>query len=511
MALTATATPRVRKDILNQLRLRQPKWFVQSFNRPNLKYIVEVKRPKNVVQDMITTINAQFPNQSGIVYCLSRKDCEAVSSELNKAKISSLPYHAGLSDAERAVVQDRWVRERRCKVICATIAFGMGIDKPDVRFVIHHSLPKSVEGYYQESGRAGRDGHPATCLLYYHYCDVSRIKRLIHSEGTYEQQRIHIDNLHHVVQYCENYSDCRRAQLLQYFAEQFDAAQCKQDQSSACDNCQLSTPYMVEDMTAKARLIVESIQQVCRSKDSQFTLLHYLEVFRGSTSNKIMSSGHTSLPMYGKGSSIQRTDLERLFHLLVISGYLEESLHTGSHENVVSYLKPGREAANLVSGRAGPVQLIMKSNPKAAKSQQPVVENCLTDLTNLRSIVAKELNITNPEAVFRLNTIHEMANKSPLTKEEFLQLEGVTERHWTNFQGEKFVNIIKQYYKGKTTVTSKQRKKSPYWNSTRTNTKKRSSSKALSNYNTDNDFTSEQPASAKKLNLMPFRYSPVTK
>ena len=173
---------------------------------------------------------------------------------------------------------------------------------------------------------------PARCLLYYHYCDVSRIKRLIRSEGTYEQQRVHIDYLHHVVQYCENYSDCRRAQLLQYFAEHFD---------------------VVQDMTEEAKVIVGSIQQVCRDKDTQYTLLQYLEVFRGSTSSRIMSSGHTSLPMYGKGSSIQRTDLEILFHLMVIAGYLEESLHIGTHENVVSYLQPGCEATSLLSGRTG--------------------------------------------------------------------------------------------------------------------------------------------------------------
>ncbi|XP_065912023.1 recQ-like DNA helicase BLM isoform X3 [Dysidea avara] len=363
MALTATATPRVRKDILNQLRLRQPKWFVQSFNRPNLKYIVAIKRPKNIVQDMIDLINSQFAGQSGIIYCLSRKDCESVSQELNKANISSLPYHAGLKDMDRVVVQERWVRERRCKVICATIAFGMGIDKPDVRFVFHHALPKSVEGYYQESGRAGRDGHPATCMLYYHYGDVSRIKRMIRNEGTYEQQRVHIENVHHVVQYCENHSDCRRAQLLHYFAEEFDPAMCKEDMRSVCDNCAQSAPYETEDVTEKASLIVDSIRQVCRSKDNQFTLLHYLDVFRGSSSNKVVSSGHQSLPMFGKGANMSRTDLERLLHLLITSGYLEESLHTGSHDTVVSYIKVGREAVNL--GRTNnKITLLTKKNNK---------------------------------------------------------------------------------------------------------------------------------------------------
>lgn len=178
MALTATATPRVRIDILRQLNLTHTKWFLSSFNRSNLKYAVLPKRGASTLDEIKAFIRARPANWCGIVYCLSRKECEDVANKLHASGINSLAYHAGLTDAIRETRQKDWLTGK-VRVICATIAFGMGIDKPDVRFVLHFSLPKSIEGYYQEAGRAGRDGDIAHCLLYYNYSDMMRMKKLL--------------------------------------------------------------------------------------------------------------------------------------------------------------------------------------------------------------------------------------------------------------------------------------------------------------------------------------------
>ncbi|KAI5643931.1 recQ zinc-binding domain-containing protein [Phthorimaea operculella] len=222
MALTATATPRVRMDILHQLKVTNCKWFLSSFNRPNLAYKIMEKKPKSVNQEIATIIREKFFRASGIVYCLSRKECETLCDDLRKAGIQAAPYHAGLSDKKRQQVQSGWVADTY-RVICATIAFGMGVDKADVRYVIHHSLPKSVEGYYQEAGRAGRDGEPATCIVYYSYTDVVRYRRLLDMErnATAEAKRVHIENLLRMVEVCESVTECRRAQVLAYLGERF--------------------------------------------------------------------------------------------------------------------------------------------------------------------------------------------------------------------------------------------------------------------------------------------------
>lgn len=187
IALTATATPRVRVDILKQLNIQRCKWFLSSFNRPNLKYLVLPKKGTSTIAEIINLIKTKFPRSSGIVYCLSRKECDSLADKFVEAGIRSASYHAGLKDAERETVQKNWLTEKY-KVICATIAFGMGIDKPDVRYVFHYCLPKSIEGYYQESGRAGRDGLLATCILYYNYSDMQRYRKMM--DRKYRTERI---------------------------------------------------------------------------------------------------------------------------------------------------------------------------------------------------------------------------------------------------------------------------------------------------------------------------------
>nr|XP_006821487.1 PREDICTED: Bloom syndrome protein homolog [Saccoglossus kowalevskii] len=238
MALTATATPRVRADIVKQLKIRSPIWFIQSFNRSNLKYSIYPKKPSKVTQDCINLIQARFAGESGIIYCLSRNECEKVAAELSSAGISAKAYHAGLESNSRTYTQQAWVRDEY-KVVCATIAFGMGIDKPDVRFVIHHSLPKSIEGFYQESGRAGRDGNIAHCILFYSYQDMTRLRKVMERENdNFEAIRVHIENLQRMVQYCENETDCRRSQLLEYLGEKVISYDlCSGIVSTACDNC----------------------------------------------------------------------------------------------------------------------------------------------------------------------------------------------------------------------------------------------------------------------------------
>lgn len=240
MALTATAPQKVRDDILNQLGMNKTtgRTFIQSFNRPNLKFEVRPKQTKNCHVEICKLIRANFRGQCGIIYCFSRAECETVAEKLRDEGISSAPYHAGLSDAQRDKVFSNWSRGS-FQVVCATIAFGMGIDKSDVRFVIHYSLPKSVEGYYQEAGRAGRDGKFASCILFYSKSDCVKMKRMLSKTGfgrKVTDKNRDTGNFQHMIDYCER-NECRRSVLLRYLGEDFNRQECIRNLTTACDNC----------------------------------------------------------------------------------------------------------------------------------------------------------------------------------------------------------------------------------------------------------------------------------
>lgn len=316
MALTATATENVKIDVIHNLGINGCDVFTQSFNRPNLTYEVRPKgKGREVLDSIADTIQTLHEGQSGIVYCLSRADCESVAAKLRADYgIDAHHYHAGMDSEQRSNVQKAW-QAGRYLIIVATIAFGMGIDKPDVRFVFHHTVPKSLEGYYQETGRAGRDGKRSGCYMYYSYRDTTALKRMIDDgEGSWEQKERGRKMLRNMVQFCENQNDCRRVQILAYFNEVFR----KEDCNNGCDNCNSTSSFVAQDFT---ELAIMAIALVKRFEGQKITLLQCADMLRGAKGKK---PEMTELPEYGAGADLNRGDAERLFYRLVDEEALTE-------------------------------------------------------------------------------------------------------------------------------------------------------------------------------------------
>ena len=337
MALTATATENVKVDVIHNLDIRGCEIFTQSFNRPNLTYEVRPKgKAKDVLDSIADTITTLYKGKSGIIYCLSRLNCENVAATLRKDyNINAHHYHAGMDVADKSRVQRDW-QAGRYHVIVATIAFGMGIDKPDVRFVFHHTIPKSLEGYYQETGRAGRDGKRSGCYLYYGYRDTSALKRMIdEGEGSWEQKERGRKMLRNVVQFCENRSDCRRVQVLAYFNEPFRREDC----NNGCDNCNSTSDFESLDFTKHATLAMKLVR---RLESEKVTLLHCVDVFRGVRSKKAIQTKHVDIPEFGAGTDMNRGDAERLFFRLLIEEALEERSTVNKSGFASSYIYVSR-------------------------------------------------------------------------------------------------------------------------------------------------------------------------
>ncbi|KAH9411108.1 DEAD/DEAH box helicase [Ordospora pajunii] len=324
IALTATATQRVEMDILENLRIRGCERFRMSFNRANLRYEVRAKT-STVEIDMVSFVQTHFPDCCGIVYCTSKKECEMISERLRKYMKTAF-YHAGLSKNERNSVQERW-NSGDVKVIVATIAFGMGIDKKDVRFVIHYCIPKSLEGYYQETGRAGRDGFESVCVLFYTYGDKKKITFMIDKgDGGYEQKQRQRDDLDAVIQFCENKTDCRRMQVLAHFGEVFDAKQC----GKTCDNCRREF-VVKKDYVKEAKDLILLVYT-----SNKITLCQAVDVYKGVSTKK--SKEFIGSEYYGKGRKMSRTTIERIVRNLISQGYIQEKVEAADRRFSWAYL-----------------------------------------------------------------------------------------------------------------------------------------------------------------------------
>ncbi|KAF2870933.1 hypothetical protein BDV95DRAFT_668366 [Massariosphaeria phaeospora] len=334
IALTATATQLVQTDVVANLGIRGCRKFSQSFNRPNLSY--EVLPKKAVVNSIAELIKAKYSGKSGIIYCFSRKNCEMVAEKLTSLGIRAHHYHAGMEPTERTDIQRKW-QTNEYHVIVATIAFGMGIDKADVRFVIHHTLPKSLEGYYQETGRAGRDGKRSECYLFYLYADCRILKKMIEDgDGSREQIQRQLDMLRNVVQFCENKSDCRRAQVLNYFSESFQREDCK----NTCDNCRSDATFEERDLTDHAAAAVRLVNQV---KEDNVTMHQCVDAFRGAKTSKLKSY---NLDEFGYGEDLERGDADRLFQQLVDDKALVEVSKVNKAGFPINYLRPGTTSSD---------------------------------------------------------------------------------------------------------------------------------------------------------------------
>lgn len=403
MALTATATENVKMDVMHQLGIEGCKVFTQSFNRPNLIYNIQQKSKGHGVTEAIARIvNDYHTGHCGIVYSLARKACEKIATALQEQHgISAEAYHAGMSREDKSRLLAAW-QSGATKVIVATIAFGMGIDKANVRFVIHETLPKSLEGYYQETGRAGRDGIKSACYLMYGFGDSLKIRKMIEAnkDATREHQRHQTQMLDNVVQFCANKSDCRRTQVLNYFGEDFDRAKC----NKTCDNCSSTSNQKLVDFTAFAKdaaRLVDSISgRGIKKTESGFTILHFVDILRGKSIAKVKNHGHDTFPQFGAGSNMNRNVLERVLQHLMSIQALDQCNVKNKAGFFSKYVVAGPRYDQFLRGRQM-VELYVGVDEEEDQEQEPapkVTKPKKTATAAQRGIPAST-NISSPAQV----------------------------------------------------------------------------------------------------------------
>ncbi len=431
VALTATATPKVQLDIQKNLQMEEADVFLSSFNRKNLYYEV---RPKKETKKQLIKFMRDNRGKSGIVYCLSRKKVEEIARLLSVNGFKAAPYHAGLDPDVREKNQDDFLNEE-IDIIVATIAFGMGIDKPDVRFVVHYDVPKSLEGYYQETGRSGRDGLEGHCLMFYSHNDLNKLEKFNKDKSVQERENARI-----LLQEMEYYAEspvCRRRQLLHYFGEEF-----KEDNCGMCDNC--VHPRERFDGTEAVKMVLQAVKQT----NERFGLNHLVNVIRGIEDEYVKSYGHFGLAIYGKGGDEDADYWKSVVRQTLIYQFLEKDI-----ENI-GVLKISKKGEAFLK-KPVPVELARDhdfttdiedeevSSERAPINAKAYDGKLFEMLKALRKKVAKEKNLP-PYVIFQDPSLEEMATTYPTTKEDLASVNGVGMGKVNKF-GKEFLELILQY------------------------------------------------------------------
>jgi len=431
VALTATATPKVQADIQKNLSMTDAKVFKSSFNRANLYYEVRAKGKKGTtLKEIISFINKR-KGKSGIIYCLSRKKVEEVAEILKANGVKALPYHAGLDSKTRSRHQDMFLMEE-VDVIVATIAFGMGIDKPDVRFVIHYDVPKSLEGYYQETGRSGRDGLDGDCLLLYNPNDIEKLEKFLKDKPVAERE-IGTQLIQEMATFSES-AQCRRKLLLHYFGEEFKSERC----GKMCDNCRHPKEHI--DVTQDFSNALEIISET----DGKVGINHIANIIIGNAAPEVRAYRHEKLPLFGCGEGREPIFWKSVIRLALVEDFIEKNIE------LYGLLKITRKGEDYLND---PTPVSMPVDTEYEKVSDHEFENVQTEavhdevlfalLKDLQRQVAKEKDLP-PYVIFQETTLEEMATRYPITIEEMENIPGVGKNKARKF-GQRFVEAIAEY------------------------------------------------------------------
>ncbi len=426
VALTATADPQTRQDIMQRLMLSPDDLFISGFDRPNIRYTV-VDKQKPAAQ-LLQFLN-DHPDEAGIIYALSRKRVEEISTRLQQQGYAAAPYHAGLPDKTRQQVQEQFLCDE-VQIVVATVAFGMGIDKPNVRFIVHYDLPKTIESYYQETGRAGRDGLPAEALLLFGYGDIAIARGLIEKGSNAEHKRIELHKLNAMISYAEPLT-CRRRALLGYFGEQL-----KED----CGNCDIClNPPRRYDATQDAQKVLSCVYRV----GQRFGAGHVIDVLRGSHNQRILELGHDRLSTFAIGEDKGQEFWGGLIRQLVHLGYLRQDVAN------YSVLKLTEESRSVLTAK----ETLHLARPRLKAAQKKVAKKRALDLDydtdlfevlrELRKELATEGEVP-PFVIFSDVSLAEMAFHLPINEAEMLTINGVGKHKMAKY-GTQFIQTIQQY------------------------------------------------------------------